>query len=121
MNTTTGLGLPALNVKNLLERHDVIDAELLPTASHLYQLKTNISASSPWRPVYAGTPVVAVRPGNPLRPYTDSKTGFCAEPTAESFVKPLLLLQDPDKTQAMGKAARKHVKDTFGKDRLKKE
>jgi hypothetical protein len=71
--------------------------------------------------MYAGgTPVAAVRSGGPVE-NTDSKTDS-VRTYRELWSALAELPQDPDKTAAMGTAARKHVKkDTFGKDRLKKE
>jgi alpha-1,3/alpha-1,6-mannosyltransferase len=120
-----GLLAAELNVKVtfLLSISDAARTELLRTATAvIYTPENEHFGIVPLEAMYAGTPVVAVRSGGPVETILDGKTGFLCEPTAESFGQALAkLLQDPDKTAAMGKAARKHVTDTFGKDRLQKE
>jgi alpha-1,3/alpha-1,6-mannosyltransferase len=112
-----------VTVTFLLSISDAARTELLRTATAvIYTPENEHFGIVPLEAMYAGTPVVAVRSGGPIETILDGQTGFLCEPTAESFGEALAnLLQDPDKTAAMGKAARKHVKDTFGKDRLQKE
>jgi alpha-1,3/alpha-1,6-mannosyltransferase len=120
-----GLLATELNVKVtfLLSISDAARTELLRTATAvIYTPENEHFGIVPLEAMYAGTPVVAVRSGGPVETILDKQTGFLCEPTAESFGQALAkLLQDPDKTAAMGKAARKHVTDTFGKDRLQTE
>jgi alpha-1,3/alpha-1,6-mannosyltransferase len=106
--------------------HSISDAKrasLLRTATAvIYTPENEHFGIVPLEAMYAGTPVVAVRSGGPVETVVDGKTGFLCEPTAAGFGQALAkLLEDPANTRAMGKAARKHVKDTFGKDRLQKE
>jgi glycosyltransferase involved in cell wall biosynthesis len=106
--------------------HSISDAkraELLQTATAVIYTPANEHFGIvPLEAMYAGTPVVAVNSGGPTETVRDGTTGFLCQPSAAGFGKALsTLMQNPAQTVRMGQAARKHVQDTFGEDRLQQE
>jgi alpha-1,3/alpha-1,6-mannosyltransferase len=112
-----------IQVKFMQSISDAVRADLLRTATAvIYTPENEHFGIVPLEAMYAGTPVVACRSGGPVETILHNETGFLCEPTAASFGQALAtLLEDPVKTAAMGKQARKHVLGTFGKDRLQTE
>jgi alpha-1,3/alpha-1,6-mannosyltransferase len=76
----------------------------------------------PLEAMYSETPVICVNSGGPVETVVHETTGFLCEPTAEAFGKAIgTLLRDPNRATTMGQAARMHVINKFGQERLHQE
>ena len=97
--------------------------QLLQTATAVVYTPSNEHFGIvPLEAMYVGTPVVACASGGPLETVLDGTTGYLCEPTPEAFAKALQsFVDDPDKARTMGQAARDHVRDRFGPERLQSE
>lgn len=74
----------------------------------------------PLEAMYSGTPVLAVNSGGPLETVVDGKTGALREATAQSFGNVLeQWILHPETAANLGMAAASHVKQKFGKERLR--
>jgi alpha-1,3/alpha-1,6-mannosyltransferase len=74
---------------------------------------------APVEAMAAGRPVVAVADGGTLETVLDGQTGFLCAPTAPAFADALaLLLDDPARAIALGRAARAHAATCFSRARF---
>jgi alpha-1,3/alpha-1,6-mannosyltransferase len=65
--------------------------------------------------MYAGAPVLAADSGGPLETVRDGTTGFLRPPNPAAFAAVMrALVTDPGLGLALGRAAHRHVVDTFG-------
>ncbi|KAJ3023502.1 UNVERIFIED_CONTAM: Alpha-1,3-mannosyltransferase-like protein [Siphonaria sp. JEL0065] len=68
----------------------------------------------PVEAMYAGLPVVAANSGGPLESIVDGVTGYLRTPEPESFAEALsILVKNPSKKLAIGKAGKQRVLDKF--------
>jgi alpha-1,3/alpha-1,6-mannosyltransferase len=76
----------------------------------------------PLEAMYSATPVICCNSGGPVETVLHETTGFLCPPTAAAFGQAILtLLQDPARATIMGLAARAHVVNKFGQERLHQE
>lgn len=68
----------------------------------------------PLEAMYSGKPVIAANSGGPTETIIHDQTGFLCEPSAKSFLKPMMsLIQDRRRVEIMGEMGRKRVQQKF--------